>query len=261
MLGSSRCSRHENCASYACHIGEYVYKRHVAKISEMAKILIVEDDVTLARVVRDALESERHVVETCHDGESGLAYLDATKYELLILDWELPKSSGIEICSHFRRRGGHSPVLFLTAKSSMSDKEKGFAVGADDYLTKPFDIRELVIRVRALLRRPAATVGSVLKVGGLELETATGSVTRGDEVIKLQPRELSLLEFLMRHPDSFFTADSLLARVWDTDSEASEVALRSCITKLRRKIDVEGEASFIETSKGLGYKISSRRET
>ena len=224
----------------------------------MAKILIVEDDPMLRQMVKDALEAERHVVDDCQDGRSGIAFIDAGGYELLVLDWELPHATGIEICSHFRNQGEQAPVLFLTARASMEDKERGFAVGADDYLTKPFDVRELIVRVKALLRRPQKISKDVLSVAGMQLDTNSGVVKRGEAVVRLQPRELALLEFLMRHPDTYFTAEALMARVWDTDSEATEVALRSCITKMRRKIDVDGQASFIETSKGLGYRINSK---
>ncbi len=224
----------------------------------MAKILIVEDDPMIRQLVRDALETERHVVDDCQDGRSGMAFIDAGSYELLVLDWEMPHATGIELCSHFRNQGEQAPVLFLTARASMDDKEKGFAVGADDYLTKPFDVRELLIRVKALLKRPQQITKDILKVGAMELDTNSGVVKRNDALIRLQPRELALLEFLMRHPDTYFTAEALMARVWDTDSEATEVALRSCITKMRRKMDVEGQPSFIETSKGLGYRINSK---
>lgn len=224
----------------------------------MAKILIVEDDPMIRQLVRDALETERHVVDDCQDGRSGMAFIDAGSYELLVLDWEMPHATGIELCSHFRNQGEQAPVLFLTARASMDDKEKGFAVGADDYLTKPFDVRELLIRVKALLKRPQQITKDVLKIGGMELDTNSGVVKRNDALIRLQPRELALLEFLMRHPDTYFTAEALMARVWDTDSEATEVALRSCITKMRRKMDVDGQPSFIETSKGLGYRINSK---
>jgi DNA-binding response OmpR family regulator len=224
----------------------------------MAKILIVEDDPMIRQLVRDALETERHTVDDCQDGRSGMAFIDAGSYELLVLDWEMPHATGIELCSHFRNQGEQAPVLFLTARASMDDKEKGFAVGADDYLTKPFDVRELLIRVKALLKRPQQITKDILKIGGMELDTNSGVVKRNDALIRLQPRELALLEFLMRHPDTFFTAEALMARVWDTDSEATEVALRSCITKMRRKMDVEGQPSFIETSKGLGYRINSK---
>ncbi|MCC7530279.1 MAG: response regulator transcription factor [Candidatus Melainabacteria bacterium] len=224
----------------------------------MAKILIVEDDPVIRQLVRDALETERHVVDDCQDGRSGMAFIDAGSYELLVLDWEMPHATGIELCSHFRNQGEQAPVLFLTARASMDDKEKGFAVGADDYLTKPFDVRELLVRVKALLKRPQQISKDILKVGAMELDTNSGVVKRNDALIRLQPRELALLEFLMRHPDTFFTAEALMTRVWDTDSEATEVALRSCIAKLRRKMDVEGQSSFIETSKGLGYRINSK---
>ena len=224
----------------------------------MAKILIVEDDPMIRQLVRDALETERHVVDDCHDGRSGMAFIDAGSYELLVLDWEMPHATGIELCSHFRNQGEQAPVLFLTARASMDDKEKGFAVGADDYLTKPFDVRELMIRVKALLKRPQQITKETLKIGDMQLDTNSGVVKRGDALVRLQPRELALLEFLMRHPDTYFTAEALMARVWDTDSEATEVALRSCITKMRRKMDVEDQPSFIETSKGLGYRINSK---
>lgn len=224
----------------------------------MAKILIVEDDPMLRQLVRDALTAERHVVDDCPDGREGIAFIDAGAYELLVLDWEMPHATGIDICTHFRSQGKQSPVLFLTARASMDDKVKGFEAGADDYLTKPFDVRELLIRVRALLKRPQQLTNDVLSVGTMELDTNSGIVSRNGAQTRLQPRELALLDFLMRHPDTYFTAEALMARVWDTESEATEVALRSCITKMRRKLDVEGQPSFIETAKGMGYRVCSK---
>lgn len=223
----------------------------------MAKILVVEDDDAVRAVVRDTLESERHTIDACSDGRAGLAHVETVPYDLLVLDWELPETSGIDICLRFRQRGGHAPVLFLTGRASIEDKERGFAVGADDYLTKPFDARELLMRVRALLRRPVEITPEIITIGDLHLDTNSGVVRRNDAVIKLQPRESALLAFLMRHPDSYFSIEALLDRVWDTDSEATDIALRSCIAKLRRKIDVEGAPSFIESAKGLGYRVVS----
>ena len=219
----------------------------------MAKILIVEDDVQLAEIVGRWLTNEHHVVELVEDGEDALSRLKIYSYELIILDWSLPGMEGIEILTRFRGAGGQTPILMLTGKRTIEDKMTGLDSGADDYLTKPFHGKELTARVRALLRRPVDVLDNVLKIGDVELDSRNFTVSRGNEPIKLVPKEFALLEFFMRHPGRYFTANKLLNEVWPSESEASTDALTTCLKRLRRKIDREGEESVIKNVHGMGY--------
>jgi len=221
----------------------------------MAKILLVEDDQSLAKLVRNWLSLEHHVVETVEDGEEALHRLKVSEYDLVILDWTLPKLTGVEVLKEHRRMGGQTPVLMLTGKDKISDKEEGFDAGADDYLTKPFHGKELTARIKALLRRPALLVKDLLRVGDLSLEKQNFSVHRGDNEIRLLPKEFALLEFLMRHPNQVFSAEALLERVWVSESESTVEAVTTCIKRLRRKLESDGSSSPIVTVHGVGYKL------
>ncbi|HEY9784881.1 MAG TPA: response regulator transcription factor [Candidatus Obscuribacterales bacterium] len=221
----------------------------------MAKILLVEDDSEVADVVKDWLVDEHHVVDVVGSGAEALNRLRFDKYDVLVLDWGLPDLSGIEICKRFRSAGGQSPVLMLTGKSEISDKETGLDAGADDYLTKPFHPRELSARIRALLRRPAELKENVLKVGDIEVDPKGFRVTKAGQEVHLLPKEFALLEFLMRHPNQVFSPEALLDRVWSAESEASPDTVRVHITKLRSKLDSEGAPSLIRTLHRQGYKL------
>ncbi|MBU6451073.1 MAG: response regulator transcription factor [Cyanobacteria bacterium REEB67] len=223
----------------------------------MAKVLVVEDDVALAKMISDWLSLEHHKTELIHDGAEAVHMLKVYDYDLIVLDWELPGIMGVDILKDFRGRGGLTPVLMLTGRGSIDDKEKGFDYGADDYLTKPFHAKELTARLRAILRRPEAFLGDVLRVGNLTLERANFRVMRGDEEIRLLPKEFALLEFLMRNQGRVFAPEALLNRVWVAESEATVDALTTCIKRLRKKIDVEGLPSSIRTVHGVGYKLEA----
>lgn len=223
----------------------------------MAKILLVEDDQALAKLVRNWLSLEHHNVETVEDGEEALHRLKVSEYDLVILDWTLPKMAGVEVLKEHRRIGGQTPVLMLTGKDKISDKEEGFDAGADDYLTKPFHGKELTVRIKALLRRPPLLVEDVLRVGDLVLEKGNFSVRRAESEIRLLPKEFALLEFLMRHPNQVFSAEALLERVWVSESESTVEAVTTCIKRLRRKLEADGGTSPIATVHGVGYKLVS----
>lgn len=225
----------------------------------MAKILLVEDDKNLAADIVDWLESEKHTVDHVPDGNDALHRIKYYQFDLVILDWELPGLHGIEICKKYRLAGGKSPVLMLTGKSEIEDKEKGLDSGADDYLTKPFHLKELSARIRALMRRPVTMTGAVLKVKNLSLDTNT-KIFRKDELeIQLSPKEYALIEFLMRHPDEVFSQESLLERVWSSESDASVFSVYTAVKTLRKKIANEGEKKCIlATVHGLGYRLESK---
>lgn len=224
----------------------------------MAKILLVEDDMGLSRMVRDWLTFEHHLVETADNGRDGLDKLQFYQYDLVILDWELPEISGIELCKEFRSRGGSTPVLMLTGKGTIGDKESGFEAGADDYLTKPFHMKELSMRLRALLRRSSSSLQSdTLKFRDLTLEPSSHRLTRDGKDLQLLPKEFALLEFLMRHPNQVFSAEALLSRVWASETDTTVDAVSTCIKRLRKKVDVEGKSSVIKTVHGVGYKLEA----
>lgn len=221
----------------------------------MAKILLVEDEPDIAELVVVWLTQDHHAIDVVNNGEDALSLLAVYQYEAIILDWMLPGLSGVEVCRKFRNQGGTTPILMLTAKKHVDEKEAGLDAGADDYLTKPFELKELSARIRALLRRPSAFSGTVLKVGPIVMDTATYKVTKVNEVIQLLPKEFALLEFFMRHPNQIFSAEALLDRVWTSDSEASPETIRTYIKRLRKKIDEEGKQSMLSTVHGVGYKL------
>jgi DNA-binding response OmpR family regulator len=223
----------------------------------MAKILLVEDDVDLAKTVEEWLNFEHHTIEAVFNGTDAIERLKMCAYDAIILDWNLPDISGLDICQRFRNQLGVTPIIMLTAKSAISDRETGLDAGADDYLTKPFAMKELSARLRALLRRPHAILTSVLKAKDVELDAAKHMVMRSGKSIDLLPKEFALLEFLMRHPDHVFSGDELLRRVWHADSDATAEAIRTCLKRLRKKLGETEDNSIIETIYGVGYKLKS----
>lgn len=223
----------------------------------MAKILVVEDEDELRENIVETMELDRHNVESVADGLDAQHLLKVAKFDLVILDWNLPGMSGLEICTDLRSRRDTTPVIMLTAKKEVADKESGLDAGADDYLTKPFHVRELTARVRSVLRRAAGNASTVLEGQDILMDTRLGKVMRSGRVVKLTAQEFSVLEFLLRHKDQFFTAEALLERVWDSESETTTESVRQCIRRLRSKLDSEGEDSFLCTVPGLGYKIET----
>ena len=223
----------------------------------MAKILLVEDDLEMCEVVSDWLTDEHYTVDVVNTGTDAVERLRFDKYDVLIFDWQLPDLTGIEVCKRFRSKGGKTPVLMLTGKSEIVDKETGLDAGADDYLTKPFHPRELSARVRALLRRSGEVKQNVLNCGDIELDPQGFKVTKAGQEVALLPKEFALLEFFLRHPNQVFSPEALLDRVWSAESEASPDTIRVHITKLRGKIDKEGQQSIIKTIHRQGYKLET----
>jgi DNA-binding response OmpR family regulator len=176
-------------------------------------------------------------------------------FDLLILDWELPDGTGLDICLEYRRAKGTGGVLFLTGRSHINDKLTGLESGADDYLTKPFDMRELLSRDRAILRRPSVVGCKTITVRDIELDPVEHSVKMAGSELKLYPKEFSLLQLFMLHPKQVFSPDDLLNRVWPTDSEASIETVRQTILRLRQKVERETEAPLIQTVRGFGYRL------
>ena len=223
----------------------------------MAKILLVEDDHDLAFTIADFLTRENHTVEAVHDGLEGREMLKFGAFDLLVLDWDLPHLTGVEIMKEYRREGGSAPIIMLTGRDKIEEKEAGFETGADDYLTKPFQLRELAARIKSLLRRPSALVSNILTVRDISLDPEKHRATRSGVEIKLTPKDFALLEFLMRHPDELFSVEAIISRVWKTDEETSPDALRVAIRRLRKALG-EGEdskESVIENVARMGYRI------
>ncbi len=223
----------------------------------MAKILVVEDEQDLAKLIADWLRRDHHLVEVVHDGTSALDYLGAGNYDLVILDWMLPEVPGTEVCKRYRQAAGNAAVIMLTAKQSLEDKEIGFNAGADDYVTKPFQLKELVMRVKALLRRTSPAHQATFQFGDLEIDLERHRVTKSGREIHLLPKEFRLLEFLLRHPQRVFSSDELLSSVWEMDSLAQNDTVRGHINRLRKKLDSPGNPSIISTVHGIGYKLGS----
>ncbi len=223
----------------------------------MAKILLVEDNLDLSQMVKRWLDHDRHMVDVAYTGKEAMAFLSATEHDLMILDWELPAPSGIEICKHFRSKGGLAPVLFITGRQSIDDKEVGFSVGADDYLTKPFHIKELLMRVQALLRRRPTEAQGPLTCSGLLLDRAGHSASRDGKSLQLSKKEFELLKFFMRHPNQVFSTDELIARLWASDTEATSGTIRAAIKQLRKKIGDE-EGVLIENVFKVGYRLTAQ---
>lgn len=224
---------------------------------DMAKVLLVEDDEDLAVTISDMLKDERHTVDTVHNGLDAMEVLKSQTYEVIVLDWDLPGKSGISILREYRTAGGGTPVIMLTGMSEVSQKEQGLDSGADDYLTKPFHLKELAARVRSLLRRPKMSNTGVLTWGTLVLDPTKFEVSRGGEQLRLLPRDFALLEFLMRHPTQIFSAQVLLDRVWNYDSDATAEGLRVAIRRIRKVIDLNDdlETSMIENISRVGYRM------
>jgi DNA-binding response OmpR family regulator len=226
----------------------------------MAKILIVEDDIPLVSVIRKWLEVSRHTVEQAYDGKEGLALLKHYEFDAVILDIGLPAVDGIEVLKEFRSYGGEIPILVLSGKDTIPDKEIGFGAGADDYLTKPFDLRELSLRLGALLRRPQSLSAPLLTCGNITLDPSAGKVFKDGEEMKLLPTEFALLEFFMRFPNHVFSVDDLLNHVWKSRSAATAVGVRTYITRLRKKLGGQGKQSMLATVHGQGYRLETHKQ-
>lgn len=223
------------------------------------RILLVDDEVELTDPLSRLLRQEGYQVDVSHDGDRGSELAQAQEYDLLILDWMLPGQSGLEICQGLRSQGNITPVLFLTAKDTVDDRVLGLDAGADDYLVKPFELRELLARVRALLRRPptleAARPAARLKLDDLELDLANQVAYRCDRTIELSEKEAQLLEYFMRHPNQLLTHQQIQEHLWGQQAQPSSNVLAAQIRLLRRKVEQKPEAALIHTVYGKGYRF------
>lgn len=202
--------------------------------------MVVEDDAVLANMVKDYLEHESHQVKAIHHGLEAQQFILANEADLIILDWDLPGLSGIEILRDFRTFGGKSPVLMLTGHQDVEDKELGFDEGADDYLTKPFNLKELGARVKGLLRRAQAVVGNVVTVGDIVVDLDTSKVLKSGRAVTLIPREYQLLTYLVKNRKQEASPEELLNSVWTSDAEMTPEALHTVVRRLSKKLDPDG---------------------
>lgn len=222
-------------------------------------ILLVEDEPEMAAIIQAWLKSQMYKVDVVPSGEVAFEYLQRASYDIIIMDWMLPGVSGLEVCQRFRAARGNSMIIMLTNKSKTNEKTLGLDSGADDYLTKPFNLRELSARIRALLRRPRVFKGFVYKVGSLELDSWTFKLTKNGKEVSLLPREFALLEFLMRHPDQVFSPEEILNNVWASEAQASPDTIRTYVKNLRKKLDAPGQPSMFKTIHSVGYRLESSK--
>jgi heavy metal response regulator len=223
------------------------------------RILVVEDERKISAYVKRGLEEQGYAVDTAYTGTDAIDWAEAAPYDLIVLDLMLPKMDGLSVCEVLRKKGDVTPILMLTARDAIDDRVAGLDAGADDYLVKPFALKELLARVRALMRRSAdAPKSPLLKVADLELDTLTRYVNRGDKSIKLTTKEYAVLECLMREPERVLTRTMIAEHVWNYDVYNQSNVVDVYIRNLRRKIDDGFDLKLIHTVRGAGYRISTR---
>jgi heavy metal response regulator len=224
------------------------------------RLLIVEDEPGVAGFLEQGLKESGYVVDVARDGLEGLEYALAHEYDAIVLDILLPKMNGLQMLAEMRAKRVKSPVLLLTASDGVDDRVRGLDLGADDYLVKPFAFPELLARIRALLRRPPLQSGNLLTMNDLELDVAQRQVRRAGKRIELSPREFSLLEFLLRHPNQVLTRTQIVEHVWNFDFYSDTNVVDVYIGYLRRKIDHGFDPPLIQTIRGVGYWLSEAKD-
>lgn len=223
------------------------------------KILIAEDELPVLRIVAKRLKEEGFVVDTAKDGKICLNLINAYEYDCIILDIMLPVIDGLSILKSLRVKKINTPILLLTAKNSISDRVKGLEFGADDYLTKPFSLDELVARVRVLLRRESQKIVNELHIAGLTLDLITRQVMRDGKLIELTSKEYSLLEYLLRNKERILTKAQIAENIWSYDFEYDSNIVEVYINYLRRKIDGNFKEKLIYNVRGMGYVLKVKK--
>jgi DNA-binding response OmpR family regulator len=218
------------------------------------RVLIIEDDRSMAELLKKGLEEENHVVSVARDGAEGLELNEAYQFDVVVLDWMLPRMDGLEVARRLRKNGGSAPILMLTARDAVPDIVKGLDAGADDYLTKPFSFAEFLARLRALGRRPkTAAAPYQLEIGDLTLDPGKHLVFRGRQEIHLTQTEYRLLEFLMRRAGAVASRRAIVEAVWGLEADVEENTLDAFVCLLRSKVDHGHKAKLIHTVRGFGY--------
>jgi DNA-binding response OmpR family regulator len=217
------------------------------------RILVVEDEKKIANFIKRGLEEELYEVQTAADGEEGLRLAQEKSFDLIVLDWMLPKKDGLSVLKELREKKNMTPVLMLTAKDSVEDIVAGLDSGSDDYLTKPFAFIELSARVRALVRRSEQDRGAEIRFADLRLDPVTHKVWRKDEEIELTAKEYSLLEYFMRNPNQVVTRTMIAEHCWDYTFDTFTNIIDVYVNYLRKKIDREADRKLIHTVRGVGY--------
>jgi len=224
------------------------------------RILLVEDEKKLCELIARALKAERYAVDMALDGQSGWEMADAYSYDLIILDLMLPILSGTEILQRVRRKNQEVPILILTARDLTEEKVQHFEAGADDYLTKPFAFAELVMRVKALLRRGSISRAAVVRIADLEMDRLSQQVKRSGKKIELTAKEYALLEYLATNPGRVFSRTMIIEHVWDQSFEGLTNIVDVYVRHLRRKIDDPFPTKLIRTVRGVGYGLGESGE-
>lgn len=221
------------------------------------KILLVEDDEALASALVEILtDKQNYLVDIAADGETGWQLIEASPYSLIVLDVMLPKLNGIQLCQRLRRSGYITPVMLLTARDSSDDRVMGLDAGADDYVVKPFDLPELLARMRALLRRSSLESAAEIEWAGLRLEPKGCQITYCEKALVLTPKEYNLIELLLRHQGQILSRSAMIDHVWSIDAPPSEETVKVHIKSLRKKLKSAGApADLIETVYGMGYRL------
>lgn len=219
------------------------------------RILVVEDERDLNLLLQKVLKKAGYTVDGCHDGEDAQLHLLGAEYDGILLDVMMPKKDGYTLVRELREQGVDTPVLFLTARDSVSDRVKGLDLGADDYLVKPFDFDELLARIRAMTRKHAGQRTNLFTAGDLTLDAAQRRVTRGGEEIALLPKEFSILEHLLRNKEKVLSREQIEDRIWNYEYSGSSNNVDGYMSRLRKKIDEGRDQKLIHTVKGIGWVI------
>jgi heavy metal response regulator len=219
------------------------------------RILVVEDERKLAVILKQGLEENGYAVDISFDGEEGLALAEQQDYDVIILDVMLPSRNGFEVSRHLRRRRVNTPILMLTARDAVDDRVEGLDSGADDYLIKPFCFRELLARIRALLRREGQAKDPVLRIADMEMDTVSHEVRRAGQAIALTSKEYCILEYLVRNANHVLTRTQIAEHVWDYEFNAMSNVVDVYVRYLRRKIDEGFEPKLLYTIRGTGYQL------
>jgi len=220
------------------------------------RILVIEDNHRLSSSLAANLAHEGYSVDAAYDGQEGQDLAELTPYDLIILDILLPKKDGLQVCRDLRHRRIHTPILLLTARDRVEDRVQGLDCGADDYLVKPFAMRELLARLRALLRRQSPYTNGRLEMGDLVVDPVTHTVEREERSIDLTPKEFALLEFLLYHPNQVVTREMIEQHIWNYDFECESNVIDVYVRRLRRKIDDPFATKLLTTIRGVGYRLT-----